>query len=73
MSDDELPRDPWGGDDEHPSGILDRARTIRLALLDLPDLSAVFAAISALSDEECRLIALEAAMDSWFVRHYGNR
>ncbi len=70
MTDDEhdQPADPFA-DDDHPSGALDRARTLRLALLDLPDLSAVFAAVSALSDDECRMVCLELAMDSWDQRH----
>ena len=56
MTDDEHdpPRDPFV-DHEHATGMLDRARERRLALLDLPDLSAVFVAVSALSDEECTL------------------
>ncbi len=65
---DDLPPDPWVAD--HPTGMLDRAKQLRLALVDLPNLSAVFAAISALSDEECRMIALELAMDAWFERTY---
>jgi hypothetical protein len=69
VTDDELPRDPFA-DPEHPAGALDRARTLRFALLDLPNLSAVFEAVGALSNDECRMVCLELAMDSWFERNY---
>lgn len=67
MSEDASPADPFV-DDAHPSAMLDRARTLRLALLELEDLSAVFAAVEALSDDEVRMIVLELGFDAWWQR-----
>ncbi len=68
MTDDELPRDPWG-DDEHPySGMLDRARMLRLAIEDSPDLAALYATLGALADEELRMVAFELGIDRLWDR-----
>ncbi len=72
MSDDELPRDPFV-DDEHPySGMLDRARMLRLAIEDAPDLEALYATLGALSHEECRWVVFELGFAAlWERRHPG--
>lgn len=58
--------------ERHPYiSMLDRAHTVRLALLDMPDVAAVCAALSALTGEECRMLVLELAMDAWWERHHG--
>lgn len=52
-NDDELPLDPWA-DPEHPyAGMLDRAKATRMALLDMPDLGALFRAFAALTKPRC--------------------
>jgi hypothetical protein len=60
--------DPWVDPERPHSSKLDGARQLRMALLDQPDLSALFNAVGALSAEECALIVLELAFDGWCTR-----
>jgi ribosomal protein L12E/L44/L45/RPP1/RPP2 len=68
--DDELPVDDPFEDRGSPySAMLDRGRTLRIALTDQPNLSAVFNAVGTLSDDDRALVVLELAFDAWYTKH----
>jgi hypothetical protein len=63
-----LPPDPFGDESRPYSAMLDRARQLRLALLDMPNVASVFAAVAALDEDEVRLVLIELALDAWWQR-----
>ena len=52
------PDDPFADPSRPYSTTLDHARMLRVAVCDAPDLAAVFEAVGALSDDECRMVVL---------------